>query len=74
MIYYYLLYYYGIPELQLKPHHVPFKLACYWEELLEKYTTASEEDQERDEPVIMFQRNCFYPRYKEKKVGKVLSY
>jgi len=56
-------------ELQLKPGHVPFKLACYWEELLEKYTTASEEDQERDEPVIMFQRNCFYPRYKEKQLA-----
>ena len=26
-------------ELQLKPNHVPFKLVCYWEELLEKYTT-----------------------------------
>lgn len=52
-------------ELQLKPNHVPFKLACYWEELLEKYTTTEEDDRERDEPILLFQRNVFYPRSKE---------
>ena len=34
-------------ELQLKPNHVPFKLAAFWEELLEKYTVTSPEDMER---------------------------
>jgi len=34
-------------ELQLKPTHIPFKLVCYWEELLEKYSTASEYDRQR---------------------------
>lgn len=53
-------------ELQLKPNHVPFKLVCYWEEMLEKYTTVDEDDRERDEPVLVFQRNVFYPRVKEK--------
>ena len=56
-------------ELQLKPTHVPFKLACYWEELLEKYTNADAQDIERDEPVLMFQRNVFFSRSKEKQVG-----
>jgi len=55
-------------ELQLKPNHVPFKLVCYWEELLEKYTTVDEDDRERDEPVIMFQRNVFYPKWKERDI------
>lgn len=53
-------------ELQLKPTHVPFKLVCYWEELLEKYTAAPEEHLERDEPVIMFKRNVFNSREAEK--------
>ena len=34
-------------ELQLKPNHVPFKLACYWEELLHKHVKADDEDIER---------------------------
>jgi len=55
-------------ELQLKPNHVPFKLVCYWEELLEKYTTVDQDDRERDEPVIQFQRNVFFPKWCEKKV------
>ncbi len=37
----------NITEVQLKPDHVPFKLVCYWEELLEKYTDAEEVDRER---------------------------
>jgi hypothetical protein len=37
----------GFVELQLKPTHVPFKLVCYWEELLEKYCTASEFERQR---------------------------
>lgn len=56
-------------ELQLKPNHIPFKLACYWEELLEKYTSAPEEDIERDEPILMFQRNVFFPRAKEREIN-----
>lgn len=41
------LYFFWFQELQLKPNHVPFKLVCYWEELLEKYTAAPEEHLER---------------------------
>ncbi len=57
-----------LAELQLKPTHVPFKLACYWDELLEKYTDADAQDVERDEPVLMFQRNVFFSRQREKQV------
>lgn len=48
-------------ELQLKPSHVPFKLVCYWEELLEKYVHCNEETRQRDEAVIMLQRNVYVP-------------
>lgn len=40
-------------ELQLKPTHIPFKLVCYWEELLEKYSAASEYDRQRGEIFIL---------------------
>ena len=39
--------FYSAAELQLKPHHVPFKLTCQWDELLQKYTMADEDDIER---------------------------
>ena len=44
---------------------MPFKLVCYWEEILEKYTSLPEEERERDEPILMFQRNAFFNRNKE---------
>lgn len=46
-------------ELQLKPDHIPFKLVCYWEEFLEKYTIAEEFVRQRDEPILVFRRNVF---------------
>ncbi|XP_054758164.2 FERM domain-containing protein 8-like isoform X1 [Lytechinus pictus] len=55
-------------ELQLKPHHIPFRLCRQWPDLLDKYTTHSEEVKANDEPVISFQRNAFYPKDTEKKV------
>ncbi|CAH1792219.1 unnamed protein product [Owenia fusiformis] len=55
-------------ELQLKPHHVPFRLTQHWDELLQKYTTSSEEEIERDEPVLIMQRNIYYPRELEEKI------
>jgi hypothetical protein len=55
-------------ELQLKPTHVPFKLVCYWEELLEKYSSAPELDRQQDEPVIVFRRNVFCPHEIENKL------
>ena len=55
-------------ELQLKPNHVPFKLAAFWEELLEKYTVTSPEDMERGQCVsvlVHFMILCtlFYGHY-----------
>lgn len=55
-------------ELQLKPTHIPFKLVCYWEELLEKYSMASEYDRQRDEPIIAFRRNVYCPLDVEKQI------
>ncbi|XP_011675388.1 FERM domain-containing protein 8 isoform X3 [Strongylocentrotus purpuratus] len=62
-------------ELQLKPHHIPFRLCRQWPDLLDKYTTHSEEAKANDEPVVSFQRNAFYPKDSEKKVtnGKIKS-
>ena len=39
-----------VSELQLKCSHVPFKLVSYWEEVLDKYTEFSAEDEERGQP------------------------
>jgi hypothetical protein len=55
-------------ELQLKPTHIPFKLVCYWEELLEKYSSASAFNRQRDEPVIAFKRNVFCTCTTEKQI------
>lgn len=46
---YFLLFFsvYFFAELQLKPTHIPFKLVCYWEELLQKYSSASEYERQR---------------------------
>ncbi|XP_072167648.1 putative FERM domain-containing protein FRMD8P1 [Diadema setosum] len=55
-------------QLQLKPHHIPFRLCRQWPDLLDKYTTHSEELKANDEPVISFQRNAFYPKDAEKKI------
>ena len=49
----------------MKPSQVPFQLVCYWEELLEKYSSCYEEDREKDEPVLMFQRNAFLKKSEE---------
>lgn len=52
-------------QLQLKPHHVPFKLCRQWQDLLDKFTTATDEQKAVDEPVVCFQRNAFLAKDKE---------
>ncbi|CDW56697.1 hypothetical protein TTRE_0000497901 [Trichuris trichiura] len=44
-------------SIQLKDHHVPFKLRKLWPHLLRRYTSASEEEIFRDEPLLMVRRN-----------------
>ncbi|XP_021176527.2 FERM domain-containing protein 8 [Fundulus heteroclitus] len=52
-------------ELQLKPRHQPYKLCRQWQDLLYRFTDASEEDISQDEPYLQYRRNVFYPKSKE---------
>ncbi|XP_061104434.1 FERM domain-containing protein 8 [Conger conger] len=52
-------------ELQLKPKHQPYKLCRQWQDLLYRFTEASEEDISQDEPCLQYRRNVFYPKAKE---------
>lgn len=52
-------------ELQLKTRHQPYKLCRQWNDLLYRFTEASEEDISQDEPFLQYRRNVFYPKSKE---------
>ncbi|KAK6316856.1 hypothetical protein J4Q44_G00122560 [Coregonus suidteri] len=52
-------------DLQLKPKHQPYKLCRQWQDLLYRFTKASEEDISQDEPCLQYRRNVFYPKSKE---------
>ncbi|XP_071810414.1 putative FERM domain-containing protein FRMD8P1 isoform X1 [Asterias amurensis] len=55
-------------QLQLKSHHIPFKLCRKWHDLVDKFTTATEEQKANDEPMLCFQRNAFFPKCKESQI------
>lgn len=55
-------------QLQLKAHHRPFRLRKVWAELLKKFTNTPEEVAEKDEPILSYQRNSFYPLAEEKRI------
>ncbi|XP_077403656.1 FERM domain-containing protein 8 [Vanacampus margaritifer] len=52
-------------ELQLKSRHQPYKVCRQWQDLLYRFTVASEEDISQDEPCLQYRRNVFYPKSKE---------
>uniref|UniRef100_A0A3P9H314 FERM domain-containing protein 8 n=1 Tax=Oryzias latipes TaxID=8090 RepID=A0A3P9H314_ORYLA len=52
-------------ELQLKARHQPYKLCRQWQDLLYRFTEASEDDIAQDEPYLQYRRNVFYPKSKE---------
>ncbi|XP_034540326.1 FERM domain-containing protein 8 [Notolabrus celidotus] len=52
-------------DLQLKARHQPYKLCRQWQDLLYRFTQASEEDISQDEPYLQFRRNVFYHKSKE---------
>ncbi|KAG5284654.1 hypothetical protein AALO_G00029030 [Alosa alosa] len=52
-------------ELQLKPKHQPYKLCRQWQDLLYRFTEASDDDIAQDEPCLQYRRNVFYPKSKE---------
>lgn len=55
-------------ELQLKPAHKPFQIQHNWRHLVEQYSHASYNRQQRDEPVVSFQRNVFFQQHVEEKI------
>ncbi|KAJ7377457.1 FERM domain-containing protein 8 [Desmophyllum pertusum] len=55
-------------QLQLKAHHRPFRLRRVWTELLKKFTNTPEEVAEKDEPILSYQRNSFFPLPEEKRI------
>ncbi|XP_064600632.1 putative FERM domain-containing protein FRMD8P1 isoform X2 [Liolophura sinensis] len=55
-------------ELRLKPHHKPFFLVSQWADLCDKYTEEDADDIAKDEPMLMFQRDVFFPRQQEAQV------
>ncbi|PSN46115.1 hypothetical protein C0J52_17252 [Blattella germanica] len=58
----------GLLELQLKPNHKPYDICRKWRTLVSQYSTASESRIDRDEPVLSFQRNVFFPKRDEEKI------
>lgn len=55
-------------QLQLKDHHRPFRLRKVWAELLKKFTVVTDEVAEKDEPILCYQRNSFFPLSEEKRI------
>ncbi|KAK9884110.1 hypothetical protein WA026_005064 [Henosepilachna vigintioctopunctata] len=55
-------------ELQLKRTQKPYEVKQTWRSLVEQYSHASYNRQERDEPKLVFQRNVFYPLSLEEKI------
>eukprot|EP00794_Sanderia_malayensis_P020309 gene20309-22306_t len=55
-------------ELQLKDQHIPYQLRQQWRGLLARYTIAKNEEIEKDEPVMVFQRNSFLSVVEERKI------
>ncbi|RZF31967.1 hypothetical protein LSTR_LSTR012437 [Laodelphax striatellus] len=55
-------------KLQLKPAHRPLAVRAKWPALLAKYAHATESRQRRDEPVLSFQRNVFFPRISDQRI------
>ncbi|XP_071079069.1 putative FERM domain-containing protein FRMD8P1 isoform X4 [Haliotis cracherodii] len=55
-------------EIRLKKNHQPHQVVQKWDELCVLYTDAKLSDIEKSEPVLMMQRDVFYPKYKEKTI------
>lgn len=63
-------------ELRLKKKHKPFYMVQQWDELCSKYTDAKPDEIHEDEPVLMLQRNVFFPKEQEDNItdARVLGY
>uniref|UniRef100_A0A2A4JXC4 FERM domain-containing protein 8 n=1 Tax=Heliothis virescens TaxID=7102 RepID=A0A2A4JXC4_HELVI len=52
-------------EIQLKPHHCPWRFWANWQKLVHRYGHGSESRLNRDQPVLRLQRNVFFPKHLE---------
>ena len=51
-----------ILDLRLKSQHQPFQIVQQWDQLCALYTDASNEEIRDSEPVLMVQRDVFFPK------------
>lgn len=63
-----------VTELQLCPSHKPYDIRQTWMSLVDEYGHANHNQQQQDEPKLVFQRNVFYPLHLEEKIRYVLEY
>lgn len=52
-------------QLQMKPHHAPFKIMKKWMDLLQQYTAI---DPQSELPILTFRRSCFVHQPIERKI------
>ncbi|XP_041352332.1 putative FERM domain-containing protein FRMD8P1 isoform X4 [Gigantopelta aegis] len=55
-------------DLRLKRHHQPHQIAQKWDELCVLYTDAKMDEIQEAEPVLMMQRDVFYPKDEEMQI------
>ena len=51
-----------ILDIRLKGHHQPFQIIQQWDQLCALYTDAKNDNIRDSEPVLMVQRDVFYPK------------
>ena len=51
-------------DLRLKENHKPFQIIQQWDQLCALYTDATNDEIHDSEPVLMIQRDVFYPKRK----------
>ncbi|XP_013170886.1 PREDICTED: FERM domain-containing protein 8 isoform X2 [Papilio xuthus] len=52
-------------EVQLKPHHCPWRIWAGWQMLLRRYGYGPSSKRSRDVPILRMQRNVFFPKHLE---------
>ncbi|XP_076452584.1 putative FERM domain-containing protein FRMD8P1 [Babylonia areolata] len=54
-----------ILDIRMKGHHQPFQIIQQWDQLCSLYTDAKNDEIRDSEPVLMLQRDVFYPKDQE---------
>ncbi|XP_039259047.2 putative FERM domain-containing protein FRMD8P1 isoform X1 [Styela clava] len=55
-------------DVQLRPHHVPFRMVRQWGLLIDKFSAADDVVKMKDEPALVFKRNAFLTKEEEAKI------